>query len=170
MDRRFEGLEGGGDGIGTFKRYTTERVYEDINIGGMNTFLRFEEDLGLQFFYDEIEKINVGENFFGEIQKYKDKYSIEELNAIVFARKIATWGHQYFSNNDPLRHQIGAYLLAKQYGPYFAFFSTSGNEVIGLDIDLMNIMSRLEGKSGWAFQLQDFQNNIIGIKLAGQTK
>ena len=160
------------DGVGAgtrFVRYSDdpgkesmEEVAANIIKGNLWTFLTYimNKGYGAQFFIKSIENYELKTG-------YKDLQFLPD--PIVFAMKAAEWGHHYFPGdvNSTARHIIGAFSCSEKYGPAMALLLTSGNEVVGFfRQDIPNLVSRLKGESNWAFKIDDFKSNLIGIFLS----
>ena len=153
------GLIKGDDGKISFDKNTA--VLTDIKNSGFDAFLTFinNSNFGIDFFLSEIKHIPVQARFW------------HISNSLLLSRQIATWGHQNLGNFDELRHKIGSFLLAAEYGPIKALIITSGNEYYGLyALDLTRgrffnaVLNTKDMRT--AFQWHDLRNNIYGIRKA----
>ncbi|GAB6037602.1 hypothetical protein JCM15519_21610 [Fundidesulfovibrio butyratiphilus] len=67
------------------------------------------------------------------------------------------------------RHATVSYLLTKEFGPNWTRLAGYGNEIQGLLYqDLPDLWRRLNGERPWAFSLDDFEANEVGIHRAEQ--
>jgi len=153
------GLSIGENGEVTFNQMVA--VLFDIRSSGFEAFLRFVNDpnYGTNFFLSAIREIPIEGRFWQTGQ------------SLLLSRQIAAWGHQNLGGFDELRHKIGSFLLASEYGPVKAFIITSGNEYYGLyviDLPRGRFFDAVLGSKDvrTAFQWQDFRNNIYGIGKA----
>lgn len=85
------------------------------------------------------------------------------------AARIRQLGHQLYPGevNSAQRHQYGARQLASLHGEHLARAIGILNEIQGfLWHDIWNLRSRVQGRSPWAFQLDDMLQNEEGIAQA----
>ncbi|MFM8913638.1 MAG: hypothetical protein ACKOE6_12105 [Flammeovirgaceae bacterium] len=139
-------------------RLTMQDVANQINgagKAGIGKFLNFilDSDYGPRFFTNSIKS--------GPETRASGSKLVPE--SIAFGLKTAAWGHKYFGQNDEVRHMIGAFMVAENYGPISADNITTGNEFFGLiTIDIPNWIN---GRSSSAFEFHDLVNNRAGIML-----
>jgi RHS repeat-associated protein len=133
---------------------TMDQVAVAIRIGGIRRFIEFVQDhrYGPEFFLESIEQVQTANS---------EKQVIP--SSVRFGMKAASWGHQYFAN-DELRHIIASFLITEKYDPSVAVAVTSSNEYLGfIQNDIPDLVRGVD--NGWAFQVSDFAHNKQGMVL-----
>lgn len=141
------------------EQLTMQQVADQINSAGeegIGVFMRFilDKKYGPEFFTESIRS------------RPETRGSSSGLvpPSLAFGLKTAAWGHNYFGANDQIRHIIGSFMMAENYGAITADNITTGNEYFGLfSIDLPNLL--LKGRKSAAFEVDDITNNRAGLLL-----
>ena len=131
-----------------------KQVADEIKSGGIGTFLNYitNKNYGPKFFTESIRS--------GPETRGSDSPFVP--SDVAFGLKTAAWGQKYF-RNDELRHMIGTFMVAENYGSISADMITTGNEMFGLlTIDIPNW---LNGNPSSAFEFHDYLNNHAGLML-----
>lgn len=140
-------------------------IASDIMQNGFDKFLEYLDDnnFGRDFFVNMINDFQLRNAFW------------EASPAFGFGRKTAGWGHQYFGgdgNMSDMRHKIGSFLVAIEYGSLTSYAITSGNEFLGLVTDDRSEGRMLQAILGTnpdtAFHWGDVGSNLIGIQNAAR--
>lgn len=87
------------------------------------------------------------------------------------AKELRSWGQGHMENHkdSDTRHATVSYLLAKEYGPNWTRLAGLANEIQGFfGYDLPDLLGRFSGERPWAFSLDDFKANEVGIHKAEQ--
>jgi RHS repeat-associated protein len=152
------------DAIGNDIMKTTEGCIEE----GWNKFIAYFEntDLGKDYFQNAACK-NYNDNASGIMT------IITKLPGIKRSIRISQMTHDWVDGNNwsrkknTMEHYIGMFLVADSYGPYYADFIGSSNELRGLfinDRQQGQMIDALSGEGDTAFEWRDLYHNQEGLK------
>jgi RHS repeat-associated protein len=146
---------------------TPAAVGADIMQGGFETFIKYYEALGSDYFFNAANR-DYNDNASGIMAVFSDNMD-GVGDGIRLSQMTHDWvdgGSGWTEGKNQLEHQIGMFLMAERYGPDRAQLIGSLNEYRGFwinDRQNGNMWNALMGRGGTAFEWKDLKHNNEGI-------
>ncbi|MBC7935361.1 MAG: hypothetical protein H7Y86_08415, partial [Rhizobacter sp.] len=146
---------------------TPSVVGADIMQGGFETFIKYFEALGTDYFFNAANR-DYNDNASGFMA-----FMVNNVDGVGDAIRLSQMTHDWVGagagfteQRNELEHHIGMFLMAEKFGPNRAFDIGAANEWRGLlinDRQSGNMRNAIDGRGGTAFEWRDLFNNNEGI-------